>query len=159
MRRGSYGASFRLHRRGRVQLRAVRHDHRRGDALRTARREHRLPLQTGEIIKDGVDGRLVPVDDADALGEALLDLVGDDERRRRMGRAALDNARRYAPGPVVAQAERLAEEAVAARSTGRRPAPDGGRAHRNLSGQGHAAADLALAAASEALRTLRKGRR
>ncbi|CAM5587579.1 glycosyltransferase family 4 protein [Streptomyces hirsutus] len=76
-----------------------------------------------------------------------------------MGRAALDNARRYAPGPVVAQAERLAEEAVAARSTGRRPAPDGGRARRNLSGQGHAAADLALAAASEALRTLRKGRR
>ncbi|MFF0107274.1 glycosyltransferase family 4 protein [Streptomyces hirsutus] len=117
------------------------------------------PYGPGEIIKDGVDGRLVPVDDADALGEALLDLVGDDERRRRMGRAALDNARRYAPGPVVAQAERLAEEAVAARSTGRRPAPDGGRAHRNLSGQGHAAADLALAAASEALRTLRKGRR
>lgn len=117
------------------------------------------PYGPGEIIKDGVDGRLVPVDDADALGEALLDLVRDDERRRRMGRAALDNARRYAPEPVVAQAERLAGEAVAARTTGRRPAPDGGRARRALSGQGHAAADLALAAASEALRTLRKGRR
>ncbi|MFE9926427.1 glycosyltransferase family 4 protein [Streptomyces sp. NPDC005774] len=117
------------------------------------------PYGPGEIIKDGVDGRLVPVDDADALGEALLDLVRDDERRRRMGRAALDNARRYAPGPVVAQAERLAGEAVAARSTGRRPGPDGGRVHLALSGQGHAAADLALTAASEALRTLRKGRR
>ncbi|WAX81608.1 glycosyltransferase family 4 protein [Streptomyces sp. KMM 9044] len=117
------------------------------------------PYGPGEIIKDGVDGRLVPVGDADALGAALLELVGDDERRRRMGRAALDNARRYAPGPVVAQAERLAGEAVEARSTGRRPAREEGRAHRPLSGRGHAVADLALAAASEALRTLRKGHR
>ncbi|MCX2927115.1 glycosyltransferase family 4 protein [Streptomyces sp. NEAU-W12] len=117
------------------------------------------PYGPGEIIKDGVDGRLVPVGDADALGAALLELVGDDERRRRMGRAALENARRYAPGPVVARAERLAGQAVAARSTGGCSAPGEGRAHRALSGQGHAAADLALAAASEALRTLRKGRR
>ncbi|MGW5973356.1 glycosyltransferase family 4 protein [Streptomyces sp. NPDC055186] len=116
------------------------------------------PYGPGEIIKDGVDGRLVPVGDATALGAALLDLVRDDELRRRMGRAALENARRYAPGPVVAQAERLAREAVAARSTGQRLAPEDGRTHRALTGRGHAAADLARAAASDALRTLRKGR-
>ncbi|MFD6325760.1 glycosyltransferase family 4 protein [Streptomyces sp. NPDC058442] len=116
------------------------------------------PYGPGEIIKDGVDGRLVPVGDATALGAALLDLVRDDELRRRMGRAALDNARRYAPGPVVAQAERLVRDAVAARSAGQRPAPATGRTHRALTGRGHAAADLARAAASDALRTLRKGR-
>jgi glycosyltransferase involved in cell wall biosynthesis len=116
------------------------------------------PYGPGEIIKDGVDGRLVPVGDATALGAALLDLVRDDELRRRMGRAALDNARRYAPGPVVAQAERLVRDAVAARSTGQRLAPETGRTHRALTGRGHAAADLARAAASDALRTLRKGR-
>ncbi|MBL3668264.1 glycosyltransferase family 4 protein [Streptomyces sp. M2CJ-2] len=117
------------------------------------------PYGPGEIIKDGVDGRLVPVGDATALGAALLDLVRDDELRRRMGGAALDNARRYAPGPVVAQAERLAREAVTARSAGRRLAPEDGRTHRALAGRGHAAADLARAAASDALRTLRKGHR
>ncbi|MGP3737728.1 glycosyltransferase family 4 protein (plasmid) [Streptomyces sp. GDS52] len=116
------------------------------------------PYGPGEIIKDGVDGRLVPVGDAAALGAALLDLVRDDELRRRMGRAALDNARRYAPGPVVAQAERLVRDAVAARSAGQRLAPETGRTHRALTGRGHAAADLARAAASDALRTLRKGR-
>jgi glycosyltransferase involved in cell wall biosynthesis len=116
------------------------------------------PYGPGEIIKDGVDGRLVPVGDATALGAALLDLVRDDELRRRMGRAALDNARRYAPGPVVAQAERLVRDAVAARSAGQRLAPETGRTHRALTGRGHAAADLARAAASDALRTLRKGR-
>ncbi|MGY3200090.1 glycosyltransferase family 4 protein [Streptomyces sp. TE5632] len=117
------------------------------------------PYGPGEIIKDGVDGRLVPVGDATALGAALLDLVRDDELRRRMGRAALDNARRYAPGPVVAQAERLAREAVVARSAGQRLAPEDDRRHRALAGRGHAAADLARAAASDALRTLRKGHR
>ncbi|MEU0459438.1 glycosyltransferase family 4 protein, partial [Streptomyces sp. NPDC006129] len=79
------------------------------------------PYGPGEIIQDGTDGRLVPVGDRDAFASALLELVGDDERRRRMGRAALENARRYAPGPVVAQAERILEEAATARTTGRRP--------------------------------------
>ncbi|MEU3093195.1 glycosyltransferase family 4 protein, partial [Streptomyces massasporeus] len=83
------------------------------------------PYGPGEIIQDGTDGRLVPVGDRDALAAALLDLVGDDERRRRMSRAALDNARRFAPGPVVAQAERLLETAAAARGTGRGAAPQG----------------------------------
>ncbi|MGW6547881.1 glycosyltransferase family 4 protein [Streptomyces massasporeus] len=117
------------------------------------------PYGPGEIIQDGTDGRLVPVGDRDALAAALLDLVGDDERRRRMSRAALDNARRFAPGPVVAQAERLLETAAAARGTGRGAAPQGHGTRSALTGRGHAARDAAHAAASGVLRSIRKGSR
>ncbi|MFF9031702.1 glycosyltransferase family 4 protein [Streptomyces iakyrus] len=117
------------------------------------------PYGPGEIIADGTDGRLVPVGDRDALAAALLDLVGDDERRRRMSRAALDNARRFAPGPVVAQAERLLQAAAAARSTGRTTTPQHQRTQSALTGRGHAARDAAHAAASGVLRSIRKGRR
>jgi glycosyltransferase involved in cell wall biosynthesis len=113
-----------------------------------------------EIIEDGVDGRLVPVGDRDALGGALLELVRDDERRRRMGRAAVRNAARFAPVPVLEQAERLIDEAISARRTGRRPAaPDHGRMHRALIHQTFAARDAAHAAARGALRTVRKAQR
>lgn len=117
------------------------------------------PNGPGEIIQDSADGRLVPVGDRDALASALLELVGDDERRRRMGRAALENARRFAPGPVVAQVERLLERAVAARSTGRRTTAE--QNHRTpgaLTGRGHAARDAAHTVAVGALRLIRKGR-
>ncbi|MFJ4717766.1 MULTISPECIES: glycosyltransferase family 4 protein [Streptomyces] len=117
------------------------------------------PYGPGEIIQDGTDGRLVPVGDRDALAAALLELVGDDERRRRMSRAALDNARRFAPGPVVAQAERLLETAAAARTTGRAATPQGHLTRNALAGRGHAVRDAAHAAASGVLRSIRKGRR
>ena len=117
------------------------------------------PYGPGEIIQDGTDGRLVPVGDRDALGAALLELVGDDERRRRMSRAALDNACRFAPGPVVAQAERLLEAAAAARDTGRGATAQGHRTRDALAGRSHAARDAAHAAASGVLRSIRKGRR
>ena len=114
------------------------------------------PHGPAEIIADGVDGRLVPVGDRDALAAALLELVGDDELRRRMSRAALENARRFAPEPVVEQAEGLIAEAVAARRAGR-PVVRGGQGSA-LSARGSAARDTALAAASGALRLVRKGR-
>lgn len=117
------------------------------------------PYGPGEIIEDGVDGRLVPVGDRDALGAALLDLVRDDERRRRMGRTAMENARRFAPVPVVEQAERLIDEAMSARRTGQPVAPQSGRIQRALVSQGFAARDAAYAVASGALRTVRRGRR
>ncbi|MER6714663.1 MULTISPECIES: glycosyltransferase family 4 protein [unclassified Streptomyces] len=120
------------------------------------------PYGPGEIIQDGTDGRLVPVGDRDAFASALLELVGDDERRRRMGRAALENARRYAPGPVVAQAERILEEAATARTTGRRPGTaQEPRAGSPLTGRGHAARDAAHTVATGVLRRIRirEGRR
>jgi glycosyltransferase involved in cell wall biosynthesis len=116
------------------------------------------PHGPGEIIKDGADGHLVPVGDRDALAAALLDLVRDDERRRRMGRTAMQNALRFAPGLVVAQAERLFDEAVSSRKSGRRLA-ERQPVHRILLSQGFAARDAAQATADSALRTVRKGRR
>ncbi|MGW4496533.1 glycosyltransferase family 4 protein [Streptomyces sp. NPDC004376] len=109
----------------------------------------------GEIIRDGVDGRLVPPGDPDAFGAALLDLVRDDERRRAMGRAAVENARRYAPESVVAEAERLLTDAVAARAAGHRPAADPDALSHTLTGTAHAARDLAHVTAARVLRTLR----
>lgn len=41
----------------------------------------------GEVIEDGVTGMLVPTDDRDALSRAVIDLLGDSERRKRMGEA------------------------------------------------------------------------
>ncbi|MGI5413432.1 glycosyltransferase family 4 protein [Streptomyces chartreusis] len=117
------------------------------------------PYGPGEIIEDGTDGRLVPVGDREAMSAALLELVRDDERRRRMGRRALENARRFGPVPVVEQAERLIDEAMAARGTARRGAPERGRIQRALVSQGFAARDAAYAVASGALHTVRKGNR
>ncbi|MGW5638513.1 glycosyltransferase family 4 protein [Streptomyces sp. NPDC003832] len=115
------------------------------------------PYGPGEIIKDGIDGRLVPVGDHAAFGDALLELVGDDERRRDMGRAAMENARRFAPAPVVEQAELLIDQAVSARRGGQ-PAPPGREGlHHTLVSRGFAARDAAHAAAGTALRAIRKG--
>ncbi|MGX2996600.1 glycosyltransferase family 4 protein [Streptomyces sp. JNUCC 64] len=68
------------------------------------------PLGPAEIVRDGVDGRLVPVGDADALASAVLELIDDDAGRRAMGVAALEGARRYDPGPIVARYEALFAE-------------------------------------------------
>ncbi|MER7112297.1 glycosyltransferase family 4 protein [Streptomyces sp. NPDC000229] len=80
-----------------------------------------------EIIEDGEDGFLVPVGDVDAIAAALLRLIDDPQLRRRMGAAALANARRFDPGPVAKQYEELFTElgAAATHRAGepRRPAP------------------------------------
>ncbi|MFI1936285.1 glycosyltransferase family 4 protein [Streptomyces purpureus] len=56
-----------------------------------------------EIIKDGEDGFLVPVGDADAVADALLKLIDDKDLRHRMGAAAITNSRRYDPSSVTKQ--------------------------------------------------------
>jgi glycosyltransferase involved in cell wall biosynthesis len=65
------------------------------------------PRGPGEIIDDGRNGVLVPDGDVDALSRALVGLAGDADRRRALGTAALETARRYDPDTIVAQWEAL----------------------------------------------------
>jgi glycosyltransferase involved in cell wall biosynthesis len=46
-----------------------------------------------EVVVDGVTGALVPAGDAEAVSRELTRLLGDEELRRRMGRAGRDRAR------------------------------------------------------------------
>ncbi|MBL1094579.1 MULTISPECIES: glycosyltransferase family 4 protein [Streptomyces] len=73
------------------------------------------PHGPGEIISDGVDGRLVPVGDPEAMAGALLTLIGDDEARRRMGAAALAASARFDPARIAARHEALFGELLARR--------------------------------------------
>jgi glycosyltransferase involved in cell wall biosynthesis len=48
-----------------------------------------------EAVEDGVTGLLVPPGHAGALAEAILALLGDPDRRQRMGEAGLARVREY----------------------------------------------------------------
>ena len=59
----------------------------------------------GELIQNGVNGFLVPVDDHKALAEKLRLLMGDSELRERMGKEALKVRETLAPEKVLAEWE------------------------------------------------------
>jgi phosphatidylinositol alpha-mannosyltransferase len=65
-----------------------------------------------DVVRDGQDGVLVPVGDAVALGETLLELAFDPERRSRMSEAALERAERFAWPNVAREVESVYEEAL-----------------------------------------------
>ena len=81
-----------------------------------------------DVVRDGVDGVLVPTADAAALGEALQGLARDPARRERMARAALEGAQRFAWPRVAAEVAGAYEEAAEL------PSPEGraARAWRRL---------------------------
>lgn len=60
-----------------------------------------------DIIRHGEDGLLAPPGDAEALGAALEELMGDDARRAAMAKRARENVRRYAADAVVARWDAL----------------------------------------------------
>jgi glycosyltransferase involved in cell wall biosynthesis len=70
------------------------------------------PRGPGEIIDDGHDGVLVADGDVDAFSRALVELAGDEERRRALGAAAIESAHRYDPDAIGAQWEALLAELV-----------------------------------------------
>jgi glycosyltransferase involved in cell wall biosynthesis len=75
-----------------------------------------------EVVADPETGRLVPPRDAAALADALLDLVGDPESRRRMGAAGTERARRYYSLDRMLDRYEALFEAIAA---GRQPPESG----------------------------------
>ncbi|MEV2254027.1 glycosyltransferase family 4 protein [Streptomyces sp. NPDC050147] len=59
------------------------------------------PHGPGEIIDNGVDGRLVEVGNPDAIAGGLLELINNDTLRRRMGGAALEDSERFDPARIA----------------------------------------------------------
>ncbi|MGB8510019.1 MAG: glycosyltransferase family 4 protein [Pyrinomonadaceae bacterium] len=67
----------------------------------------------GEIIEDGVNGRIVEVGDAGALAEAINELLGDARLRHSLAtRARLTARERFSLERMIAQTERVYEEAL-----------------------------------------------
>ncbi len=68
---------------------------------------------TGEAVEEGATGRLAPMRDPVALGEALADVLADDERARRMGRAGQERwARSFTAERMVRETEALYRAAL-----------------------------------------------
>ncbi|MEV6632051.1 glycosyltransferase family 4 protein [Actinoplanes sp. NPDC051470] len=68
------------------------------------------PTGPREVIEDGVNGRLVPPEDVDALAAALCELIEDPERLRAMGAAALTSSEPFSMPSVSAHWERFFAE-------------------------------------------------
>lgn len=66
-----------------------------------------------DVVRDGVDGLLVPRGDATALAETLRDLWHEPARRVAMGAAAAEHARRFAWPHVAAEVLDAYEDAIA----------------------------------------------
>jgi phosphatidylinositol alpha-mannosyltransferase len=66
-----------------------------------------------DVLRNRMDGLLVPAGDAVALGEVLRDLALDPERRGRMGRSARERAERFAWPQVTREVTEVYEEALA----------------------------------------------
>ncbi len=59
--------------------------------------------RTGEVVRDGVDGFQVPAGDVDALADRFVRLARDPALRRRMGMAARERVKDFAPEHVARQ--------------------------------------------------------
>ncbi|MGH2859659.1 MAG: glycosyltransferase family 4 protein, partial [Solirubrobacteraceae bacterium] len=89
-----------------------------------------------DVVRDGIDGVLVPPADPQALAESLRDLWDEPERRARMARAAATDVQRFAWPRVAAEVLDAYRDAIAV------PAPSGAR-QRAAVAIGVRAADLA----------------
>jgi glycosyltransferase involved in cell wall biosynthesis len=65
------------------------------------------PSGPRQIIRDGLDGRLVPVDDPAALAHAMGGLMGDEPARSALGQHARSVGERFDMGTVMGKWERL----------------------------------------------------
>ena len=111
------------------------------------------PLGPGEIISDGVDGRLVKVGDVKAIAGGLLGLINDDELRQQMSHAALKNSARFDPARIAERYESLFTDLGA-----RTGASAGGRMRGSLHRTRAALLGSAYAVRDAGHSALRKGR-
>jgi phosphatidylinositol alpha-mannosyltransferase len=72
-----------------------------------------------DVVRDGVDGLLVPMGDPVELGEALHAIAFDPDRRSRMGVAARERAERFAWPRVASEVVEVYEDALS------QPRPEG----------------------------------
>ncbi|MGV8038523.1 MAG: glycosyltransferase family 4 protein [Thermoanaerobaculaceae bacterium] len=78
------------------------------------------PTGPSEIVRDGVDGLLLPNGDRAALEVALDRLMADDGERRRLASRAPEIVRRFSASEILARWEALlTESSAAARGRGR----------------------------------------
>jgi len=62
----------------------------------------------GEMIRDGIDGRLVPVADADATAEGIVEMLADPSKLAKMGEAAALRVSEYmSPSRIASQTAEL----------------------------------------------------
>jgi glycosyltransferase involved in cell wall biosynthesis len=76
------------------------------------------PTGPRDIIREGVDGYVVPDGDGDALGAAMARLMDDEDKRKAFGAAAVEGAARYDLGTIAHRWQELLAEAAAGK-TGR----------------------------------------
>ena len=68
------------------------------------------PCGPKDIVRDGVDGFLVPPGDETALAEHICQLIEDESLRRKMGTAALERAKEFSIEKVISLWMSLFEE-------------------------------------------------
>lgn len=70
------------------------------------------PSGPADILSDGVDGRVVPPGDVDALARSMDQVASDPSLRRRLGAAAAVRAKDFEPEVVARQYLRVLSDAV-----------------------------------------------
>lgn len=64
------------------------------------------------IIQDGVNGRLIPVGNEEALAKAMAELLENDELRRDLAAKARDSANKFSPDEIFGQWKDYVESVI-----------------------------------------------
>lgn len=73
---------------------------------------YQCPCGPKDIISDGVDGFLVPVNDERAMADRICQLIEDEELRHKMGAAAKETAKKYHIENITKQWMQLFNELI-----------------------------------------------
>ena len=60
-----------------------------------------------DIVRDGEDGILIPVKESIRLAEAIITLLEDKDKRKKMGKSGKVHASLYSDKAMVAKIDRL----------------------------------------------------